>query len=156
MEINRKYPRVLIVSRNALKLSGSNGKVMAEMFGNWDKECLAQIYTHNELPEFEGCGRYFRVTDKEAIKALLPWKRVGCEVSNAQPSVKERFSKTGNVVRKNPLTLLLQDIVWNTGCWKSKELKRWIDYFKPEVLFFINALIAAKRDLDADKNREVF
>lgn len=157
MEINRKYPCVLIVSRNALKLSGSNGKVMAEMFGNWDKECLAQIYTHNELPEFEGCGRYFRVTDKEAIKALLPWKRVGCEVSNAQPSVKEGVSKTGNVVRKNPLTLLLQDMVWNTGCWKSKELKRWIDDFKPEVLFFMagSSSFMAKFAIDVAMHKRI-
>lgn len=153
----KKYPRVLIVSRNALKISGSNGKVMAEMFGNWDSDCLAQLYTHNEFPEYKECQHYFRVTDKEAIKALLPWKRVGGVVANKQSFASDGTANIRNVVKKNPMTLLLQDIVWNFGCWKSEELQSWIDNFKPEVLFFMagSSSFMAKIAIDIAKRKAI-
>ena len=137
MDYTNKYPRVLIVSRNALKKSGSNGRVLGELFRKWDPDCVAQFFTHNELPDHEVCRNYYRVTDMEVIKALLPWNKAGRQVENYSVEASDKVAKTGSSITKNPMTYILQDAVYNLGLWKNKAFKQWLDDFNPEVIFLM-------------------
>ena len=130
-----KTPRVLVVSVNAFNKGGSNGKVLTEFFQNWDSNCLAQFYTHNETPNFSNCNAYYRVTDKEALKAFLPWVKVGKPlVIDNNGGASRMDSSTKKKSSKNPLTYLLRDIIWNSCCWRSKSFWCWIDNFKPDII----------------------
>lgn len=135
---NSEFPRVLVISLNAFSVGNSNnGKVLSQYFCNWDKSCIAQLYMMNEMPDSPYCDNYYRVTDKEALKAFLTGKRVGRRIAPTA-SEKQRYSTESTLerstVKKSGITRLLRDVVWNSGRWESSELYEWIDEFSPEVI----------------------
>lgn len=124
--------RVLIISNGALSDTDSNGRTVANLFGRYDKEKLAQFCVYGN-PDFSKCQNYYKVTDKDALKSLLTFKQRGGKVENEQ-------THTSTVVksykqRKTPLKILLREFAWKWGRWKGKRIKKWIDDFKPEVVF---------------------
>lgn len=132
---SKYFPRVLVLSVNAFRSGGSNGKVLAKYFGNWPADKIAQFYTYAEYPDIPLCTNYFRVTDKEVIKSVLTFSQQG----NIIPLSKEanNVSVSNGYKRKfrrNPLTLLIQDFVWNLGFWKGSRFKTWVKEFNPEVI----------------------
>lgn len=134
MTHNKKVPRLLIVSINALRKSGSNGKVMRDLLLSWPTEKLAQLYLHNETPDFDVCHNYYRVTDKEALIAFCTGKQVGGEIVRNKEEMVEGLPVTVSRPKKNPLTLLLRDLVWNSRRWQSRVFWQWIEAFSPEVV----------------------
>ena len=125
--------RVLIISNGALSNSDSNGRTIANLFSKYDNEKLAQFCVYGN-PDFSKCKNYYKVTDKDALKSLLTLKQCGGKVEH-----NEEKSTTTNVKitkqRKTPLKVLLREFTWKFGHWKGKKLKKWIDDFKPEVVF---------------------
>ena len=132
------YPRTLIISRNALRQDGSNGKVMEQFFADWKQECIAQFYTYNEEPNSSICQRFYRVTDKDALRSFLSMKKKfggvidNCVQENTPTAIIQEAR-----VKKTPLSLLLRDLMWNTNRWRSRIFWRWIEDFKPEVIFMM-------------------
>lgn len=133
------YPRILIISINALNKAGSNGKVLSEFFSGWDKNALAQLYMYNEYPDFEVCNNFFRITDKEALMAFKTGKVVGrkIEAGDNCDSKEDLTPKISHRPNRNPLTCLLRDIVWNSNRWRSKKYWDWIKGFNPELVFLM-------------------
>ncbi len=132
--MEQRCPRVLVCSINAFSKSGSNGKVLSELFVDWDKECLAQFYIYNEIPNSDVCENYFRVTDNEAKKSFLTGRKFGQKVEPSNDEFKE--IKTTHKIEKNALTYLCRDIVWRFGRWKSKNFWAWIEDFKPDCILW--------------------
>jgi len=128
--------RVLVVSINAFNVNGSNGKVLAEYFKGWNSDNLAQFYVYNEMPDYPVCKNYFRVTDRDALRAMMSGNGAGRIISSSENSVPSINSDgQTNSPQKNPLTCLLRDIVWNCNRWRGKTFWKWIDDFKPDVVF---------------------
>lgn len=132
---NRYYPKVLVLSINAFRNGGSNGKVLAKCFGDWPQDRIAQFYTYSEFPDMPLCSNYFRVTDKEVIKSLLTFSQQGNVIQlrreEENPSVTNPYKRK---IRRNPLTLLIQDFVWSLGFWRGSRFKTWVKDFSPEVI----------------------
>ena len=128
------YPRVLVISNNAFTKTGSNGRVLGNLFAGWDDDCIAQFYTSSEIPDLPVCKNYYRVTDKEALKSFLIFKKAGrrIDLSVSDVSVKNFASKSS--INKNPLTSLLRDIVWNSRRWISKSFWSFIEDFNPQII----------------------
>ena len=134
--MSKEHPRTLVLSVNAFRSSVSNGRVLAKLFGNWDEDCIAQFYTYNELPDIPLCRNYFRVTDKEVLFSFIPWKKIGSTpglistggISGGKAQAYRRK------VSRNPLTLLIQDVVWNLKFWQRNNFWKWIEDFAPEVI----------------------
>ena len=136
---NINQPRLLVVSTNAVRRGGSNGRLLAELLNKWPAEKLAQFYTHSEYPDFDICKTFYRITDNEAFRAFLTGKKVGCEIK-AAPDLKEAGQSVVASQRKPPknaLTLLLRDIVWNSWRWLSKDFWHWVDEFRPEAVLVL-------------------
>lgn len=129
-----EFPRVLIISNNALTKTGSNGRVLSNLFYGWNQDCLAQFYTSAELPDSPVCRRYYRVTDKEALKSFLFFRKGGARVELAQRDVSAQNFSSKSTINKNPLTSLLRDIVWNARRWIAKDFWAFIEEFKPDVI----------------------
>lgn len=125
--------RILVVSNNCFSLENSNGRTLANLLNGWPSDKLAQFYTHNEIPNYEGCNNYFRVTDKQALLSLFQGGVSGkVEKANSiKPSVvkPKSYSKY-----RNPLVLILRNIIWNLGFWKGRCFQDWIDEFNPELI----------------------
>ena len=132
---NKYYPKVLVISVNAFRSGGSNGKVLAKYFGDWPADKIAQFYTYSEYPDIPLCGNYFRVTDKEVLKSVLTFTQQGDVVSlRKEEENPSSVNPPKRKFRRNPLNLLIQDFVWNLGFWKGSRFKTWIKDFNPEVI----------------------
>ena len=125
--------RVLIISNGALSDSDSNGRTVSNLFNAYDNEKLAQFCVYGN-PDFTKCKNYYKVTDKDALKSLLSLKQCGGKVEYAK---EEKTVTNVKIIkqRKTPLKVLLREFAWKFGRWKGKKLKKWIDDFKPEVVF---------------------
>ena len=132
---NKYYPKVLVLSVNAFRSGSSNGRVLSKYFGNWPQDRIAQFYTFSEYPDIPLCNNYFRVTDKEVLKSILTFSQQG----NIIPLRKEEDNPSAThpykrKLRRNALTLLIQDLVWNLGFWRGSRFKTWVKEFNPEII----------------------
>lgn len=59
----KKYPKVLVVSHNVFSTTSNMGKTMVAFFNSWDRENIAQLYFHTEVPNSDICKKFFRITD---------------------------------------------------------------------------------------------
>ena len=136
-QMNKIEPKVLIISNNCLSRNGSNGKVLAEMFGEFDKESMAQFYIHNENPDFSLCSDFYRLTDKQAVKSLVPFLKAGGAVEHCESGEEgaEDNAATQRQGHHNALIFLIRDIIWSLGFWR-KNFFKWALERKPDLVFF--------------------
>lgn len=131
-----KQPKVLIIGHNCFSDSGSNGRTLANFFKGYPADKLAQFYIYDEQPQCAVCDKYYRITDREAVKSLLS-KNCGGEIlrksAEDQGALTEAQQKKP---KKTPLVYLVREFVWRFGHWKNKQLWSWIDEFSPEVVLF--------------------
>ncbi len=130
---NGNFPRVLVVSMNAFSYGNTNnGKVLSQYFSEWDPDCLAQFFVSNETPDFPVCRRYYRVTDKQALRSFVTGKRYGKTMTATDTPTP--VSASMGVGTRSPLKRLIRDTVWNARRWWGKDFDRWIDDFAPEIV----------------------
>lgn len=139
--------KILIISHNSFSKVFNNGKTLESIFGDFDKENLAQIFfSENEQPDFEYCNDYFKITDTAVLKSILSG------FSDCGEIVKTISSKTNNeeikdlktqstifefVKSKANYLTLFRDILWSFNSWKSKSLINWIRNYNPDVIFYV-------------------
>ena len=128
--------KVLIISHNCFSDSGSNGRTLANFFKEYPANKLAQFYIYNEDPGSTVCDKYYRVTDKEAVKSLLKRNcggQIACKASKEQTAPAQTAEKKP---KRTPFVYFAREMVWKLGHWKNKQLWSWIDEFSPEVVLF--------------------
>lgn len=128
------YPKILVVSINAIRKDGSNGKVIRELLYGWPSEKIAQLYFHNEIPDSDICNNYYCVTDRDALLALKTGKKPDGKVSIQKAANLDRKESSNVKPSKNPLTLLLRDFVWNSRRWISENFWQWVEEFAPDIV----------------------
>lgn len=124
-----EYPRVLIVSNDCLSLSSSNGRTLRNFLVGWPKEKLAQFYLQPGTPDPAVCANGCRVSDGQALRAFLG--RGGAETGGGGAA--ETGGPSGGV-RRNALTMLVRELVWNSRRWMTADVHRWVEDFRPEVI----------------------
>ena len=130
-------PKILVISNNCFSQSNSNGRTLGNFFIGWPKECLAQFYIQNSEPDFCYCNNYFRVTDTQALKAFLfrPCKGgIVAEPSTGKSGDQAPPLSDAKPVRKNALTLLFRNVIWQSGRWRKSGFDAWVDAFVPDVI----------------------
>ena len=139
------YPRVLIISHNALSDTQSNGKTLSAFFRHWNKENLAQLYLTTDIPDFSVCNRFFQITDIDILKRFFLNKRIqGRHVAELNLHKIENVKKKVTInpilrlIRNNisPLFRLSRDWLWNIAGCKTDAMMKFVDEFKPQVVFF--------------------
>lgn len=127
-------PRVLVISNECFSKTSSNGRTLGNFLVGWPKECLAQFYLTG-TPDGYYCGRYFQVSDKQALNALMGKNDVGGVI---HVDIQEHaVSPNKNAVKKtarNALTMLCRELIWSTNRWNESGYWKWIDDYKPEVV----------------------
>lgn len=130
---NQSAKRILILSNECLSTRTSNGRTLSNFFIGYPKECLAQFSLQHVAPDFERCERYFCVSDNEALQAFIKGKRVGEQLVR-----KAEEDAISSVTAKGPgrtaLTMLLRNLVWNSGRWKKGGFAEFVKEFSPEVI----------------------
>ena len=135
MSKNKYTPRLLIISNSCLSNNTSNGRTLRNFLLGWDTNKIAQFYIQNEEPDFTVCHKYYRVTDGQALKAFLKGAKAGGTV---EASLEEKSVTVNSISAKkrsrNPLSMLLRELVWITGRWKSNDFEKWLNDYSPEVV----------------------
>jgi hypothetical protein len=142
---DRKYPRVLVISYNCFSLGGSNGRTLANLFFDWSKNCIAQLYMCMEIPDHDVCNNYFRVTDIDMINSFRYKNTSGIitlkDKDSRKITLKENnlFEKLKTKKSQNKVKMkLLRAYMWNMGFWKTKTFYKWLKEFKPEIIFVMS------------------
>ena len=128
----KNLPKVLVVGINSW-IDNTGINTLINLFGCWDKEKIAQIYTTDSLPNTAICDKFFRISENKVMKSVFKRKIVtGERVYNAE-------QKTGsdNRIKKRHGIILTwcREAVWKFGKWKTRALDEFIEEFKPDVLF---------------------
>ncbi len=137
-------PRILICTVDSWNttISASSSSTFATLFSQYPQAELANIYLREEMPNSPVCGRYFQVSEQRVIKSLVKRTlKTGKEVcANHQQSQQDQDalqqSKKLYQHKRSYAKLFVRELIWKMGRWKTPELDRFLDDFRPEVVVF--------------------
>lgn len=142
--MKENLPKVLIMSINAWQDHSPN-HTLSDIFSWWDKDKLAHIYVRAGLPATNGCNRFLRISENSVIKSVIRRNiKTAKVVENClgEPDEKEKAEllreqkRYGKRKKKYSWpNAVLREVVWSLGRWKTKELRRFVDEFDPDVIF---------------------
>jgi glycosyltransferase involved in cell wall biosynthesis len=148
MENNNIFlPRVLVIAHNPFSDTQSNGKTLTAFFKLWDKDNLAQIFLTTDVPDYTKCNKYYKLNDFDVFKRVFNKRIQGCEIYDSNLN-EMRIIKNNvinnpilKVIRWNvtPFIRLLRDIMWKVAGYKTERMIKFIDDFKPSVVFFVSS-----------------
>ncbi|MBQ2942341.1 MAG: hypothetical protein IJD97_08905 [Clostridia bacterium] len=122
------------------KKTGSD--TLSTLFAGYESEKIANIYIQDGVPDSKVCVNYFHISESEVIKSIVnkrvhTGEKVEFTDEKSESNVASAINKyKGRARKRNYLLLLIREFLWKIGCWKSKELKCFLDEFNPEVVFF--------------------
>ena len=139
-------PRVLIVGTVPYNRKSSS-RAFDAYFHFWEKENLAQVFSHTKKPCHGHCGTLYQITDHRLFKRWClkkidtgviyndaeleeEWQDNSLELEGASA---ERLYKTGR--KHTATTHLLRGLLWRKRFWCTKKFRDWLDDFKPECVF---------------------
>lgn len=123
------------------RINGNN--VTTNWFEGMQAE-FANIYASPGVPYNQCCKKYFQITDLMMLKSILSGKRagkilsdsdtdIGMDLNEAEAEPKRLYtflkSISGDFLR------LVRELLWLMGKYDVDALKKFIDDFKPDVIF---------------------
>ena len=126
--------------------SATTANTFASLSENYDSNQMASLYLREEIPTSKQCCKFFSISENAVLRSVLkPNTITGKVFSRDEMSVtqrdicniektKERYKKFG--VKRNRILLFAREIMWLIGRWKSKELKEFLDDFKPDIVMY--------------------
>lgn len=142
---NGRLPRVLVSTVSGW--SNSIGEdTMSTLFSKYDCDKLAALYIRAEMSDSPVCKHYFHIIEHRVIKSILNSKvKTGeeyylsderaCDNKSKESSQEKKFYSKFKSFRPWGL-IILREVLWKYGHWKSEELDSFLEGFSPEVLFF--------------------
>ena len=137
-------PKVLICTIESWN-SKVGANTFSSLFANYPPEKLANVYIREELPDSPCCSRYFQISEGKVIKSILKRGiRTGREVQACQQmtaddeqtlkAAKQLYNK--NRKKRSVAKLLIRELLWKCGKWRTSELDEFLDSFQPDVILF--------------------
>lgn len=136
--------KILILSNAEWDDNNCFGDSFSNIFGNIEGVEIANIYCRSGEPKTDSCDKFFQITEKLLLKNLLDFRNPAGQVvggCHSKVNVADTFNgkqrRWTDFARKHRWLIFfwLRDIIWKIGRWKSKELKRFIDDFRPDLIF---------------------
>lgn len=134
--------KILLISHNPISTQSNMGKTFLSLFSRFDTQELCQLYIYPVIPNQRRCASYYRITDKDALNAVLRLKKTGGEIDmgqidEAQGIYENMEDQSFYKSRKNKSALrrLLRDGLWSASRWNDKRLRQWLDRQAPDCIF---------------------
>ena len=136
--------KILIIGHNALSENNNMGKTLLSYFMGSDPNEIAEFYIQDKDPcNASVANRYYRITDKEALKSLFGYK-VGKSfyLENSMPETVANTKGKSEFIRqygrkRNALVYIVRNLIWSLSHWRNKKLINWLHSFDPDVIFFM-------------------
>jgi len=141
-------PKVLVISRDSWNETNNSGNTLSNLFQDWDSDRIANLYCRDEIPNNTICTNYFKISESLLFKKLFR------KIKFAGLRLQKKFDITTIISTddlKNDQTekniydffrnnrwyifLWVRELLWKAVNWKSKELKSFLDDFKPEIIY---------------------
>lgn len=141
----KENSKVLIISHNVLSTTSNMGKTMLAFFNNWEPENIAQLYLHSEIPNTDICTNYFRITDFDMLNSIIQFSDPGTILNKNDIKLNKTSTRVDQGLKnkiynfgkkKNSYMYIVRNVLWSTNKWNSEKLKKWIEDFNPEIVFF--------------------
>lgn len=130
--------KVLVVSRVAWNSATNFGNTYSTLFGDMENTEIAHIYFGGGTPDTPIASRFFRVSETDIVRRLL-WKSRTCgkTVECASQTAPQKPDAVQSFGKKHRLTafFVLRDLLFQTGVWKTEDLKAFVTEFAPDVIF---------------------
>lgn len=149
--------KVLLISHTVLSKTGNMGKTLRGYLMDYAPDEVSQFYIHSEVPTDNSvCQNYFRFTDIDAIKSILPVSERGRIFGKNEIEVNRISTRTdegaiGEVYqlgrKRTGLIYMLRNTLWKLGHWKTKKLKEWLKSANPDVILFASGDYAFMYDI---------
>lgn len=135
------FPRVLVISHTSFTKEDSMGSTLASYLKNYPSDKIAQLFIKEMKPNIPVCFSYYKITDSELFhKILNPFKTtVGSNITLCVDEIESGESKTAKSesiggAKHRDLALLLRNLLWSTKLWNTKQFKKWVKDFDPQVI----------------------
>lgn len=137
-------PKVLIVCDAPWQENNNIGNTFTNLFEGWPQDKIAMVYAKPMLPDTKVCSKFFQISEKRMIKRLFSSKiKVGQGVDsstlkNIENNEEEISGKKmyGFFLKyRFSIFLFLRELLWKIVNWKTDELNKFVDEFKPDIVF---------------------
>jgi len=136
-----KKIKILLITSMPWREDNNIGNSYSNLFGDIDEFEIAHIYCRDGMPYNSKVKKYYQITESRLFKNILKrsvavGKSFEMDASdNAKDS--EPQSKAMNKVRilRWELFFVMRDIIWFCGRWKDEKLYKFIEDFKPDLIF---------------------
>ncbi|MEM4360240.1 MAG: hypothetical protein QXT45_06890 [Candidatus Bilamarchaeaceae archaeon] len=138
-----EYPRVLIVALGRINAADNfnNGLLLRNLFAQWPRENLAQIFSSGDNGDAGFFGRYYQLGPQDRWFGEL-FYRLKSEVQQEFLLPKISFSIPHERSAKSRLFAWGKRFLIDTGLYElifrpriSREMERWVRDFKPDIIF---------------------
>jgi len=143
-ETIKEYPKVLIVALGRINAAdtANNGLLLRNLFGNWPKENLVQIYSSGDNADTGFFSHYYQLGPKD--------RRLGAQFyrlkSGALAQMESGAEVLGNsAIRRGKISTIksvLKRLIVETGFYElifrprlSAGMVDWVNEFKPDIIF---------------------
>lgn len=141
--------KILLFSHSGFSDANANGITMKNLLSAWPAEQKAEFYCDVQPPDFTAAHRYFRVTDVQAVKALLG--RKSRHIFAPEPETQASGGSKAAQAAKSPgripgwlkkykynfVLKWLREWLWQISPWGHRSLEHWIDAVSPDAVFYM-------------------
>lgn len=145
MIMENSLPKVLVISRGVWSDTDGTSSTLTNIFEDYDPDKLAHIYIETKRPNTRCCHRFYQISEFTLVHKLIRWwlkpghafdTREGQE-SVVSETIASQESDVMGYVRghRSRFYVYLREILWSLNGWKSKDLKRFVKDFNPDVVW---------------------
>ena len=132
--------KVLVITYTSWRNDTNLGNSYSNIFNGMDDRLeFAQLYIRDGMPENNMVHKYFHISEKKLLKSVFTRRPVGeyFYLEDPMNTTKVVFSKTYNKMRilNWEIFFLARDIACSLGVWKSKKLDKFLEDFRPDIIF---------------------
>lgn len=134
-------PKILVCSLNSWN-SRVGDNTFSILLEDCSRENIAVLFIREDEPDSKVCNKYFRISEDLVIKSILNSKVItGRQVTVQEQNTKNVSASLVNAYKNKSgilyyPKLVIREILWCLGKWKSKELDSFIDDFNPDIVLF--------------------
>lgn len=123
--------RILVYSNNPISTSGSNGRTIRNLLLKFPKSCVHNFFIHGENLSFDSCESFYCVSDNDVLHPIRSKKRNHIlNYTASEPNNTSSVTKR----KRSAFVSLIRNLIWKLGFWKTKEYKKWVLDYKPDVV----------------------
>lgn len=135
---NRKI-KLLILSYPVWNEKNNSVNTYINLFGDTDKYDVANISVLPGKPYGTVCKRFFNISEKEMLRAIVGKAHVGREIYQEDDLSGLPIAKESNLVKKARILRFqiffwIREMIWVFGSWRTKQLDEFIKSFNPDAV----------------------